>query len=147
MCSFRYASQHLLTPGQYGMSYRQATPSEFVRKEGMVGRLSPNQYIVVGTEDAGVPRPLLEAHWADGRLMVLRTKPILLYVERSEKKDDHRDLYGELVLYLPWKGRDEATEFGGAHQDLDTCQARHLGEKAAIDRVKEGLKNLLLDQM
>ena len=55
--------------------------------------------------------------------------------------------YGELVLYLPWKGRDEATEFGGAHQDLDTCQARHLGEKAAIDRVKEGLKNLLLDQM
>ena len=71
MCSFRYASQHLLTPGQYGMSYRQATQSEFARKEGMVGRLSPNQYIVVGTEDAGVPRPLLEAHWADGRLMVL----------------------------------------------------------------------------
>ena len=147
MRSFRYASQHLLTPAQYGMSYRQAVPGEIARKEGMVGQLSPNQYIVVGTEGAGVRRPLLEAHWAEGRLMVLRTKPVLIYVDHSETKDEHRHLYGELILYLPWKGRDEATEFGDTHHDLDTCQARHAGEKAAIDRVKEGLKNLLLDQM
>ena len=147
MCSFRHASQHLLTPGQYGMSYRQAKPSEIARKERMVGQLSPIQYIVTGTEDEGIHRPLLEAHWAEGRLMVLRTKPVLMYVEYSKKKDEHRCLYGELILYLPWNGRDEAREFGSSRHDQDACRVHHAREKAAIDRVKEGLQNLLLEQM
>ena len=148
---FRIVSQRLLTRGQYGMCYRQAYPNEIARNEGRVGELSPRQYICVGDD---VRRPLVQAHWADGRLMVLRNKPVLIYADsfaEKEKEDrgayDHSRLYGELILYRPWLGRDETAEFGNLIRDRDACRARYAREKVAIENVKEGLKNMLLERM
>ena len=143
----------MLTPAQYGMCYRQAKPDEKHRNLDRIGEFSNDQLIVVNSEQAVVRRPLLKAHWAEGRLMILRSKPVVIYAEPLEYKgltgeeEEHGSLYGNLILYQPWNGRDEKTEFGSLTHDLTACRLRHEREKAALDEVKEGLNELLLGHM
>ena len=143
----------MLTPAQYGMCYRQAKPDEKHRNLDRIGEFSNDQLIVVNSEQAVVRRPLLKAHWAEGRLMILRSKPVVIYAEPLEYKgltgeeEEHGSLYGNLILYRPWNGRDEKTEFGSLTHDLPACRLRHEREKAALDEVKEGLNELLLGHM
>ena len=152
MCSFSIVSQRLCTPAQYGMFYRQAFPNEIARNKERVGEMSPRHYIYVAGEDDEY-RPLVEAHWADGRLMILRNKPVLIYGDGFDDKDkdrhayEHSMLYRDLILYRPWNGRDEMTEFGPFIHDRDACRARHAQDVAAIEDVKEGLKNMLMEHM
>ena len=126
------------------MCYRQAKPDERERGIRRVGQLSADQQIV-SFEDEGERRPLIEAHWADDRLMILRSRPILVYAKDLDKKDEHSRLYGDMILHCPWNGNDEMTEFGAMINDVEACQVRHgLGY---IDLVKERLRNLLLEKM
>ena len=143
----------MLTPAQYGMCFRQAKPDEIQRNLGRVGELSGDKLIVVAGEQAVVRRPLLQAHWADGRLMILRSKPVVIYAEPLEYKGlegerlEHGSLYGDLILYRPWSGRDEKTQFGHLADDPHACRLRHERDKAVVDMLKEGLRNLLLEHM
>ena len=143
----------MLTPAQYGMCYRQAKPDEKHRNLDRIGEFSDNQLIVVDSEQAVVRRPLLKAHWADGRLMILRSRPVVIYAEPLAYKrltgenEEHGSLYSDLILYRPWNGRDEKTEFETVADDLYACRLRHEREKAALDEVKEGLNELLLGHM
>ena len=139
----------MLTPAQYGMCYRQAKPDEKHRNLDRIGEFSKDQLIVVNSEQAVVRRPLLKAHWAEGRLMILRSKPVVIYAEPLEYKGltGEDEEHGNLILYRPWNGRDEKTEFGSLTHDLPACRLRHEREKAALDEVKEGLNELLLGHM
>ena len=133
-----------MTPAQYGMFYRQAKPKERANWEPKEGRLSAIRHIV-GLGDQVFGNPMVEAHLADDRLMILRSKPILIYAADQEKKDEHSRLYGEIILYCPWYRIQEATEFGQAIRSLESCQERHSMEP--IDMVKERLRNLLVEEM
>ena len=109
--------------------------------------MSVDQYIV-SFEDEDMRRPLIVAHWADeGRLMILRNRPVVIYVKDLEKKDEHSRFYSDLILHCPWNGEDEITAFGPMIGDLEICRDRHDLESASIDLVKERLRNLLLQNV
>ena len=133
-----------MTPAQYGMFYRQAKPKEKASWEQKVGQLSASRHLV-GLGDQLFENPMMEAHFAEDRLMILRSKPIFIYVTDLEKKDEHSRLYGELILYCPWYRRHETNEFGHAIRSLESCRERHSMEP--IDMVKERLRNLIRDEV
>ena len=146
MTSFNYSdvSQNLLTPAQYGMSYRQAKPDEIERNRRKVNELS-DQYIVVAGREPDEQRPLISAHWSGNKLMILRNKPVVLdYCRFEAEKDEHSRLYSELLLFRPWR---KERRFIYRSPSLEECRVIHKYERAAIQQVKQDLNTLLLEQI
>lgn len=128
------------------MSYRQAKPDENRRYLDRVGELSDDQFIVVGADEPDVVRPLLVAHMAGDKLMILRRQPVLVYPKYPGDGDEHEHsrLYGDLILYRPWRGKTERQEFGAFIDDKEACRIRHVLERPLIEKIKEKLKSILL---
>ena len=143
---FSHPSQKLLTPAQYGMSYREASKREEIQRyRDKTEDFSTTQFIVCVTGEEILQRPLVLAHWSGSRLMVLRSRPIVIgYCSFEEEEEEHSRLYSELLLFRPWK---EERRFVYTTPTVDECRNRHAQEKVAIDEVREELKKLLLGQI
>ena len=143
--NFSHPSQKLLTPAQYGMSYRPAKSDEMQRNRGRVHELSTSQFIVSAAGEEVQQRPLVMAHWSGSRLMILRSTPIVLGYCRFEKEEEeHSRLYSELLLFRPWK---EDGRFLFTRPTLDECRTLHAQQRDAIVVVREELKKLLVEQI
>ena len=129
------------------MCYREAKSDEVARYRESVNKLSNTQNIVVGGQERGASGPLVLAHWAGEKLMILRSTPIVIATNNFSEKEEHSRLYSDLLLYRPWRGRSEREEFGLASQSVSECLERYNSEKTAIAEVKEGLRRMLMDQM
>ena len=142
---FSHPSQKLLSPAQYGMSYREAKPDEVQRNRGRVNEPSTNQFIVTAAGEDIWERPLVLAHWSGDKLMILRSKPIVLgFCGFKGEEEEHSRLYSELLLFRHWK---EEAGFVHTSPTLDECRARHAQEKDAIAEVRESLRRLIVEQM
>ena len=124
------------------MSYRQAKPDEIQRNRRKVNEYSTTQFIISAAGEDIWQRPLVAAHWSGNKLMILRTKPIIISFSQFEN-EEHSRLYSELLLFRPWK---EESSFLRTSPNIDECRARHAQEQDAIIQVKEGLKELILEQ-
>ena len=146
--TYRPAFQRLLTPGQFAMCFRQAkTKDEVERHSQYVGVLSENQFIVVGGEDAEVPRDdrrLVEAFWTrGGKLMILMKTPSVL--DSSKLKQNHNKRYARLLMFRHWT--DENLFLGVARHSEEVCLNLYKQERKAINEVAEGLSQLLRNMM
>ena len=141
-----HLSQFYLTPIQYGMCYREAKPDEVERHREFVNKLS-TQKIVVGGPERDASGYLVLAHWAENKLMILRSKPIVVVTNAFGEEEEHSSLYSDLLLYRPWMGRTEIQNLGFSCRSLDECRRKHSVMKTAIEEIKEGLKKSMLDQM
>ena len=90
-------------------------------------------------------RPLVLAHWSGEKLMILRSKPIVLsYCGFEEEEEEHSRLYSELLLFRHWR---DDRDFVRTSPTLEECRVRHAQEREAIAEVKEGLRRLILEQI
>lgn len=130
------------------MCFRQAKKrDEIDRHSKYVGVLSENQFIVVGGQDAEVPRDerrLTEAFWTrDGKLMILMKSPSLL--DSSKLKLNHNKRYARLLMFRHWT--DENSFLGAARNSEEVCLNMYKQERTAINEVAEGLRQLLHNTM
>ena len=127
------------------MFFRQAKPDEIERNRRSVNELSTAENIVVAGMESDDQRPLVLAHWSGNKLMILRSKPVVLdYSRFEEETEEHSRLYSELLLFRPWR---EEKRFICRSPSLEECRVRHEYERAAIEEVKQGLRTLLLEQI
>ena len=127
------------------MSYRSAKSDEMQRNRARVNELSTSQYIVTAAGEEIWQKPLVLAHWSGVKLMILRSKPIVLdYCGFEKEEEEHSRLYSELLLFRHWR---EERGFVLSSPTLDECRARHAQEEDAIVQVRDGLRRLIVEQM
>ena len=127
------------------MCYRQAKPQEVGNYQGKVGLFSETQEIIVGGLDKEVPRGerrLVLAYWTqDQKLMVLRTKPVVLDSSKFNTKENHNRQYARLLMFRHWN--DETAFLSAAQQSKKECHNMYMRERLATNEVADGLKQLL----
>ena len=139
-----------MTPGQFGTCFRYAKPNEVERYGEDIGKLSNDQFIIVGGEERVISkeeRRLALAFWTRGnKLMILRKKPIAIDTDGFCKdEEEHNRLYSQLLLFRHWQN--ETSFLGDSSLSEESCRSQYSEERLAIGEVTEGLRNILRRQL
>ena len=130
--------------GQLGVNYRLAKPDEREAYKDKDPEFCQDRYILVSgvhaevlPENRRLPKHIV---LTDGTVLLLLRSSSTRVLDTQEHKEQHRQMYGDMFLYVPWENEEEF--LGNARRSIDDCQAKWNEWGAAAIDLKHQLQML-----